>query len=153
MEQDRVDQTTFGTSGVESTTTTTAAPPPRAPMTPSYVFLASIGAAATALDEAEAYYDRFVERGRRLQQDWRARANDMQAQSTGTGYRLRDALRSTMDAFLDTMNVPNKGDVDTINVKLNILTRKLDDLQVQTTGGTTPDAATPPPPTATDLAT
>jgi polyhydroxyalkanoate synthesis regulator phasin len=120
-------------------------------MTPQYAFLAGIGAMATALDEAEAYYDRFVERGRRLQEEWRTRAGDVQLPS-GARYRVRDAMRTMMDAFLDTVNVPNKGDVDTINVKLNILTRKIDDLQVQAGGGT-PGGATPPPPAATDIAT
>jgi polyhydroxyalkanoate synthesis regulator phasin len=152
MNQDRVDEAAFGTSGAESATTR-AALPPRAPMTPQYAFLASIGAVATALDEAEAYYDRFVERGRRLQDEWRTRAGDMQVPATGARYRLRDAMRTAMDAFLDTMNVPNKGDVDTINVKLNILTRKIDDLQVQSGGSGVSGGVTPPPPATTDIAT
>jgi hypothetical protein len=47
-----------------------------------------------------------------------------------------------MNAFLDTLNVPSKADVDTINVKLNILTRKLDSLQMQEVERET----APPPP-------
>jgi hypothetical protein len=50
-----------------------------------------------------------------------------------------------MDAFLDTINVPNKADVDTINVKLNILSRKLDDLQGVRAQAGQPAAAPPDP--------
>jgi hypothetical protein len=66
-----------------------------------------------------------------------------------------------MDVFLNRVNLPSKGDVDTINVKLNILTRKLDDLQMQqvrqarsSAAGVVQPTATPtPPPPTDDLAT
>jgi hypothetical protein len=72
---------------------------------------------------------------------------------------MREYFRSAMDSFLDSLNVPSKTDVDTINVKLNILTRKLDDLQMGRAPGAPsgqPDigATTPPePPPDTDMAT
>jgi polyhydroxyalkanoate synthesis regulator phasin len=152
MEHERIDEAAFGTSGVESTTAT-ASPPTREPGPTERFVLAGIGAVATAIDEADAWYERFVDRGQRVQTEWKERAEDIRLQNAGTRYRVRDALRNAMDAFLDTVNVPNKGDVDTINVKLNILTRKIDDLQMQTGGGTGPESATPPPPAVSDLGT
>ena len=152
MEQDRVDEATFGTSGVE--TTTTAIPPPsRSPSTAERFILAGIGAVATALDEAEGAYDRFVDRGRQARDEWQDRAVDVRAQRATARYRMREALRSTMDAVLDSVSVPSKSDVDTINVKLNILTRKIDDLQMEVGGDAAPTVASAPPPSPSDLAT
>src|SRR5436305_12276535 len=95
------------------------------------VWLAGIGVAATACDVAADQFDRFVQRGQRVRQDMQERADEIRRNNTGTRGRMRDYFRQTMDAFLDGVNVPNKTDVDTINVKLNILTRKIDDLQIQ----------------------
>lgn len=94
------------------------------------VVLAGIGAVATACDTAEDAFDRLVRRGQRVQNEWSQRADDIRRQNAGAGARARDYFRGAMDTFLNSLNVPNKGDVDTINVKLNILSRKLDDLQM-----------------------
>jgi hypothetical protein len=52
-----------------------------------------------------------------------------------------------MNTFLDGINVPNKTDVDVINAKLNIVNRKLDDLQVQVVH----EATHPAPPIDPDV--
>lgn len=96
----------------------------------SKAVLAGIGAVATACDTAEGTFDRFVNRGQRLQEEWQDRASEIRQQNVGTTGRMRSYFRSAMDAFLDSVNVPNKADVDTINVKLNILMRKMDDIQI-----------------------
>ena len=95
------------------------------------VVLAGLGAAATACDVANETFDRFVDRGAQAQDELQRRADDNRLQTAGRS-RMGDALRSAMNAFLDALNVPNKADVDVINAKLNIVTRKLDDLQFQT---------------------
>jgi len=92
--------------------------------------LAGIGAVATAYDTAEDTFDRLVNRGQQVRDDWGERGENMRRQNAGARARARDYLRGAMDNFLNGLNIPSKGDVDTINVKLNILTRKLDDLQM-----------------------
>jgi poly(hydroxyalkanoate) granule-associated protein len=120
--------------------------------------LAGIGAVASVVDTAEQSFDQFVERGEQVRSEWRDRADEVRHQNVGARGRVRDYFRTAMDTFLDGINVPNKADVDTINVKLNILSRKLDDLQIQQVRVTNPgQPETPPgeavPPPDTDMAT
>jgi polyhydroxyalkanoate synthesis regulator phasin len=107
--------------------------------------LAGIGAAATVMDRAQGTFDRFVDRGERVQRELQDRAEDMQRDYGTTSRRSRDYFRSAMTMFLDSLNVPSKADVDVINAKLNILTRKLDNIQMDTVGGTASEAGTTAP--------
>lgn len=120
------------------------------------VVLAGIGAAASAYDTAEDTFDRFVDRGQRAQEEWQGRANDVRRRNAGARWRLQEYFRDAMGSMLDSLNIPSKTDVDTINVKLNIVTRKLDDLQMGGVSDTVPIyPETPPstPPPDTDLTT
>jgi polyhydroxyalkanoate synthesis regulator phasin len=100
--------------------------------------LAGLGAFATAIDNAGDTFERFADRGERVTQEWRGRVDDVRRENEDAGDRVREYARSGVNAFLDTVGVPNKGDVDTINVKLNILSRKLDEIQM----GSVPPAPT-----------
>jgi polyhydroxyalkanoate synthesis regulator phasin len=123
--------------------------------------LASVGAVASAYDAANDTFERFVDRGEQVQRELQDRRDDVRRQNAWANRRFGDFLRSSMDVFLNRVNLPSKGDVDTINVKLNILTRKLDDLQMQqvrqarsSAAGVVQPTATPtPPPPTDDLAT
>lgn len=95
------------------------------------VMLAGLGAAALAVDTAEDTFDRLVDRGQQVQDDLEERAREARQGRGRRRGRLGYAFRNAMDAFLDGLSIPNKADVDTINVKLNILSRKLDDLQME----------------------
>ena len=118
--------------------------------------LASIGAAAVACDVAADRFDEFVNRGRQVRDEMQDKADEVR-QNAGARVRVRDSFRTAMDVFLDGLNIPSKADMDTINVKLNILSRKLDDLQmerVREASGESSEAvppSTPPPPA--DLST
>jgi hypothetical protein len=63
---------------------------------------------------------------------------------------MGEYFRTGMDVLLNKLNFPSKADLDTINVKLNMLARKMDDLQMraamQSQPGTTsaPSAPTEP---------
>ena len=45
--------------------------------------------------------------------------------------RVRDSWRMMMETVLDSFNVPTKTEVDAMNVKLNVMMRKLDDIALQ----------------------
>lgn len=153
MNQNTVDDTGFGTSGVETGPTVESV---RVDRPARRTVLAGIGAVATACDTAEETFDRLVDRGQQVQAEWQGRTEQFRRQNAGATGRFRDYFRSAMDAFLDGLNVPSKADVDTINVKLNIVTRKLDDLQMQSMSSTAvePEPAVTPPTSMTgDLAT
>ncbi|GAC1406958.1 MAG: phasin family protein [Chloroflexota bacterium] len=106
--------------------------------------LAGIGAAATVIDRAEDRFERFVDRGQRAQEELQEKTDELKRRNAGTRTRARGTLRSFMDVFLDTLNVPSKGDMDTINVKLNILTRKIDNIQVHDAHEHHEPSVTPP---------
>jgi polyhydroxyalkanoate synthesis regulator phasin len=108
--------------------------------------LAGIGAVASALDRAEQQFDHYVDRGKEVRDELQERGEEIRQQRWTARSRARDCFRGTMDLVLDTLNVPSRTDVETINVKLNILTRKLDDLQMPPVNKT----ATPGPPTTGD---
>jgi poly(hydroxyalkanoate) granule-associated protein len=128
----------------------------RAEETARRMMLAGLGAVAMAVDAAEDTFDRLVDRGERVQSELEERAREARRGRLMRRSRLGNAFRNAMDAFLDTLAVPNKADIDTINVKLNILTRKIDDLQMdeamtrEARAGSassvpTPDSAPPTP--------
>jgi polyhydroxyalkanoate synthesis regulator phasin len=95
------------------------------------VFYAWVGAMATAYDAAEDTYEQFVRRGREATEEWQHRSEDARVQSSAATGRVRDSFRTMMDGFLSGLNMPTKAEVDAMNVKLNILMRKLDDLAMQ----------------------
>lgn len=115
--------------------------------------LAGIGALASLCDTAAQQYDQFVTRGQRVQDRWQDRADEVRRQNAGARDRVQDSFRSAMDTFLNSLNIPSKSDVDALNVKLSVLSRKLDDLQTDrmASGGPVPESPPPPPPG--DLAT
>jgi polyhydroxyalkanoate synthesis regulator phasin len=90
--------------------------------------LAGIGAVALACDIADQMFERFVDRGQKVRTHVGQKAEDVRLHNQGARNRVADYVRTGMDATLDRLNLPSKGDVDTINVKLNILSRKIDDL-------------------------
>jgi polyhydroxyalkanoate synthesis regulator phasin len=92
--------------------------------------MAGIGAMATLIDNAGETFDQLADRGEQVSRELNDRVEDARRQNSGASDRVRDYARSGANTVLDTLGVPNKGDVDTINVKLNILSRKLDDLQM-----------------------
>jgi len=116
------------------------------------VLLAGIGALALAYDTAEESFDRFVNRGERVQSELQSRVDDVRHQNAGARGRVEQYYRTAVDALLDRANLPSKTDLDTINVKLNIVSRKLDDLQMQNVmdTGAVPPASTPASPPAGD---
>jgi polyhydroxyalkanoate synthesis regulator phasin len=91
--------------------------------------LAGVGAIATAVDMADERFVQYVERGQQVREELQDRRASVRRERWASRERARDYFRGMMDLVLDTFNVPSRTDVDTINVKLNILTRKLDDLQ------------------------
>jgi poly(hydroxyalkanoate) granule-associated protein len=117
--------------------------------------LAGIGAAASVVDVAADRFDEFVNRGRQVQDEWQDKADEVRRMNVPTPGRVQESFRTAMDVFLDSLNIPSKGDMDTINVKLNILSRKLDDLQMERVRGKSAGAAEAPKPPAppTDQAT
>jgi polyhydroxyalkanoate synthesis regulator phasin len=119
--------------------------------------LASVGAVATACDTASQTYDQLVDRGQQVTDQWQERAGEMRRQNAGMRGRFGDYFRGAVDTLLHNVNIPSKTDLDTVNVKLNIMSRKLDELQTgrgrDASAGPSAYTPPPPPPVDEDLAT
>ncbi|MGI8824108.1 MAG: phasin family protein [Chloroflexota bacterium] len=117
------------------------------------VVLAGIGAVAMAADMADETFDRLVERGQKVQSELKGRVDDTRHQNAGARERVQEYYRSAVDACLDRVNLPSKGDLETINVKLNVVSRKLDDLHMRAaqSGGIEPEPPVVPVSQADDL--
>lgn len=120
------------------------------------LFLAWLGAMATAYDAAEDTFDQFVRRGEEVQEEFQGRRQEMQGGADSSA-RVRDSMRSVIHSLRSELDVPSKSEVDAINVKLNVVLRKLDDLTMESA---TPPASGQPeapfnpiPPTEGDMAT
>src|ERR1035437_7208414 len=90
------------------------------------VMLATIGALASAYDTAEETCDRLVERGEAAREEWEHRSQEMREENRATRSRMRNYVRDLFGSVLDTVDFPSKHDVDAIQVKLNLVNRKLD---------------------------
>lgn len=108
------------------------------------LFLAWLGAMATAYDASEQTFDQFVQRGRRVQDEVREKANDVRAEAPSPTIRTGDSFQMLMTAVRDQLNIPSKTELDAVNVKLNIILRKLDDLALSEEGPEAPDVPEPP---------
>jgi hypothetical protein len=61
--------------------------------------------------------------------------------------RMGDSIQMLSRSIRDQLDIPSKGELDAMNVKLNILLRKLDDLAMRTeASGGAPDVPVAPPP-------
>ena len=102
--------------------------------------LASIGVVAVAQDEIDAFVQRLIERGeiaeqdgRKLLEDVRARrseaADRAQSEARDQGRKVQETVDKGIEEILDRMNIPSKGEVEALNRKIALLTKKIDELQ------------------------
>ena len=90
------------------------------------VVLASIGAVALAQDELEDFVNRLVERGEIAEKDARKLLREV------TDKRRKNVEREMdkrMEEMLDRLNVPSKGDIESLGKKIAVLTAKVEDLK------------------------
>jgi poly(hydroxyalkanoate) granule-associated protein len=125
------------------------------------MLLASIGAVAMTYDEAEKVIQRMVERGELAQKDGekvmnevmerlRQRPKEMEAEATETGEELGQKFESSIDQFLNRLNIPSKRDIDDLSAKVAQLAARLEELRREQTGATQKAASSQPttPPTS-----
>jgi len=90
--------------------------------------LASIGAMAFAQDEAEAFVKKLIERGELAEKEGAGLLKEMREKRKERLQKFEDQVGKRMEAVLERMNVPTKGDVDALNAKIAELTAKIDQL-------------------------
>lgn len=99
------------------------------------VMLAAIGAVALSKEEIEAIVNRLIEKGEIAESDGRELINDLlERGKKGTGEAVEKVekvdgiLDQRIEAILNRMNIPSKGDVESLSRKIGALSQKVDNL-------------------------
>ncbi len=93
------------------------------------VLLASIGAAAIAQEEADAFVDRLVERGEIAEKDGKKLVKEMVEKRKSRSGKMEEEINKHLEHVLDRMNIPTKADVEALSQKIAALSKKIDDLK------------------------
>jgi polyhydroxyalkanoate synthesis regulator phasin len=110
-------------------------------------YLAMLGAVGMLWDGWDDTVNRLVERGEELQGELQSRAQEARWENMRASSRMGDSLQMVTRALRDQLDIPSKSEIDAMNVKLNILLRKLDDLALRTETTTdAPEVPVAPPP-------
>ncbi|MCC7352757.1 MAG: phasin family protein [Anaerolineae bacterium] len=92
-------------------------------------FLAGIGALDLARERTEEMMARLAERGERVREErreyWEKKMSRRQARLN----KMRARMDKRMGKLMDRLNVPTKSDIETLNEKIEGLSRKIDALQ------------------------
>lgn len=93
------------------------------------VALAGIGAITVASEVTDEVFSELVKRGEKTADEAMREIKQVRERRAERRADASTYVRARMDSILNRLNLPSKGDVDSINAKLNILTRKVDDVQ------------------------
>jgi poly(hydroxyalkanoate) granule-associated protein len=93
------------------------------------IALAGIGAVSVASEVSDEVFSELVKRGEQSREEARDELRQAKARTARRNADAADFFRARMNGLMDRVNLPSKGDVDSINAKLNILTRKMDEFQ------------------------
>ncbi len=103
------------------------------------VLMASIGAFVLAQEEVEDFLGKLVDRGEIADADARKLLNDlvdgrMRVVQDGTK-RAEGELDKRVESVLAKLNIPSKGEIDTLSAKISELNDKVDELNnIQSAG-------------------
>jgi poly(hydroxyalkanoate) granule-associated protein len=99
------------------------------------VMLAAIGAVALSKEEVETIVNRLIEKGEIAEADGRELINDLiERGKKGTDEAVEkvekvDGIQDQrIESILNRMNIPSKGDVESLSRKIGALSQKVDDL-------------------------
>ncbi len=93
------------------------------------VLLAGIGAVALTQEEVERFVGKLVERGEIAEQDGKKLVGDVMERRKKEAKKTERELDRRLEDLLDRMNVPTKGDIDALSVKITELSKKVDELK------------------------
>ena len=99
------------------------------------VMLAAIGAVALSKEEIETIVNRLIEKGEIAEADGRELISDLTERGKkGTDEAVEKVekvdgiLDQRIESILNRMNIPSKGDVESLSRKIGALSQKVDDL-------------------------
>jgi poly(hydroxyalkanoate) granule-associated protein len=93
------------------------------------VLLASIGVMAIAQDEIEDFVSKLIERGEIAEKDGRRLVGEVMERRQKTSKSAEEEVTKRFQQFLERLNIPTKDDIDALNMKINLLSKKIEDLK------------------------
>jgi poly(hydroxyalkanoate) granule-associated protein len=93
------------------------------------VLLASIGVVSLAQNEIEDFVGKLIERGEIAEKDGRKLVGEIKDKRQKATKGVEDEVTKRVQQFLERINVPTKDDIDVLNKKINMLSKKIDELK------------------------
>jgi len=97
------------------------------------VLMAGVGVVVLAQEEVEEFVNKLIERGEIAEQDGRKLINDVvenrKKQAADTKQATQEEFDKRLEGLLDRLNVPTRGDINTLNDKVTELTAKVEELK------------------------
>lgn len=98
--------------------------------------LASIGAVAITIDEAESFVNKLVARGEIAQKDAERLLSEARARVRGGApaqqvEQAEERFENGIEHLLNRLNIPSKRDIDELSAKIAQLTARVDELRKQ----------------------
>lgn len=93
------------------------------------VLLAGIGAVVLAQEEVEDFVGKLVERGEIAETDGRKLVKDVLERRKKQVQKAEDLLDKRVAEILNRMNIPTKGEIETLSARIAALTEKVDELK------------------------
>lgn len=100
--------------------------------------LAGLGAVAAATEATDEVFQTLVKKGEEARDQAVREIREARQRNADKRADSLTFLGARLDAFLRTVNLASRGDIEALNAKLNIITRKLDEMGAGR-------AASPPP--------
>lgn len=93
------------------------------------ILLASIGVMALAQDEIEDFVNKLIERGEIAERDGRNLVGEVRERRQRATRGAEEEVTKRAQQFLEKLNIPTKDDIDALNMKINLLSKKIEDLK------------------------
>lgn len=97
------------------------------------VLMAGVGVVVLAQEEVEEFVNKLIERGEIAEKDGRKLINEVienrKNQMQHTRQATQEEFDKRLESILDRLNVPTRGDIDTLNTKVTELTSKVEALK------------------------
>lgn len=99
------------------------------------IILASIGAVAMTIDEAEALVGKLVDRGELAQKDGQKLLKDLRGRITNRPQvpeqveKVGDRLEQGVEDVLNRLNIPSKRDIEELSARIAQLTARVEELK------------------------
>lgn len=93
------------------------------------LMLASVGAAAMAQEELDAFVGKLVERGELADKDGKGLLAEIRAKRRERMSKVESEVNKHVERALERLNIPSKDEIAALNEKIALLNKKLDEMK------------------------